>query len=81
MKHDLAPPHEPGRPKPERIDVHDEAALRDWAHRLDTTPAQLRDAVAVAGDRAADVELHLKGTRASTNADEEARSGPPDAGA
>jgi hypothetical protein len=74
MNRNPAPPHQPGQPKPERIDVRDEGALRDWAHRLDTTPEQLRDAVAEVGDRAADVELHLKGSRASTNADEEAKA-------
>lgn len=72
----------PEPPDTDRIDTDDEAALHDWARRLDTTAQQLRDAVAAVGDRAADVELHLKGSRASSNADEEARvEHPPDAGA
>lgn len=55
--------------KADRIDLDDPAALDDWARRLDTTADQLRDAVAAVGDRAADVELHLKGSRSTTNAD------------
>ena len=60
----------------DRIDVHDDGQLQAWAARLDTTADQIRDAVQAVGDRAADVELRLKGTRSTTNADQELRTEP-----
>lgn len=48
--------------------------LRDWAKKLDATPRQIQDAVKAVGDRAADVEMYLKGTHAITNADQEVRA-------
>lgn len=56
-----------------RIDVEEDAGLRDWAKKFDVTPEQIREAVGAVGDQAADVEMHLKGTRSTTNADQEAR--------
>ena len=50
-----------------RIDLRDEAALREWSKKLDATPEQLREAVGAVGDHADDVEMHLKGSRSSTN--------------
>ena len=63
-----------------RIDVNQDEQLRAWSAKLDATPEQIRDAVQAVGDQAADVEMHLKGTRATTNADQEARAenGPDD---
>ena len=58
-----------------RIDLRDEGALRDWARKLDATPEELREAVAAVGDRASDVELHLKGTRSTTNSERVKRAG------
>jgi len=55
--------------QPDRIDVNDEQALQEWARKLDCTAMQLRDAVAKVGDKATDVEMHLKGTRSTTNDD------------
>ncbi|MBC7444894.1 MAG: DUF3606 domain-containing protein [Polaromonas sp.] len=55
--------------EPDRIDVNDEAACEQWAKKLDTTKMQLHDAVAAVGDKATDVELHLKGSRSTTNDD------------
>ena len=55
--------------EPDRIDVNDEAACAQWAKKLDTTKMQLQDAVAAVGDRATDVEMHLKGSRSTTNDD------------
>lgn len=55
--------------EPDRIEVDDEQALARWAKKLDATPEQLREAVAAVGDKAADVEMHLKGARSTTNAD------------
>ena len=61
-------PNSPGV-APDRIDLQDEQALARWAQRLDATPQQLRDAVRTVGDKAADVEMHLKGSRSSSNED------------
>ena len=64
-----ASPISPDSPGDPRIDLHDEAALQVWAQRLDATPDELREAAAAVGDRIADIELHLKGSRASTNSE------------
>ena len=40
-----------------------------WCKKLDVTEDQLREAVAAVGDKAADVEMHLKGSHSTTNAD------------
>ena len=55
--------------EPDRIDLNDAATTELWARKLDATEAQLRDAVAAVGDVAADVEMHLKGSHSTTNAD------------
>jgi hypothetical protein len=54
-----------------RINVNQDYELRDWSKKFDVTPEQLKEAVKAVGDRAADVEMHLKGSRASTNASTE----------
>ncbi|RCW75835.1 DUF3606 domain-containing protein [Pseudorhodoferax soli] len=59
----------PNATGPERIDVGSDEALRTWAKRLDVSAEQIREAVAKVGDRASDVELHLKGSRSTTNDD------------
>ena len=51
----------------DRINVRDSESLARWTSELDTTEEQLKDAVAQVGDKAADVEMHLKGTRSTTN--------------
>jgi hypothetical protein len=61
-------PNAPGV-EPDRIDLQDEQALARWARKLDATPEQLREAVGAVGDKAADVEMHLKGSRSSSNED------------
>ena len=48
-----------------RIDIHDDAQLHEWAKKFDVTPDQIREAVQAVGDAAADVEMHLKGSRAA----------------
>jgi hypothetical protein len=55
--------------QPDRIELSDEQALAHWAKKLDATPEQLREAVQAVGDKAADVEMHLKGARSTTNSD------------
>jgi hypothetical protein len=54
-----------------RIDLDDDAQAADWARKLDVTHEQLVEAVGAVGNLAADVELHLKGTRATSNAERE----------
>lgn len=65
---------ETGGPESTTIDVQDDASVQAWATKLDATPEQIREAVEATGNRAADVEMHLKGSHATTNADQEARS-------
>lgn len=55
------------------IDLNDDANVRAWAKKLDASPEQIREAVEAKGNQAADVEMHLKGSHATTNADQEAR--------
>ncbi|MGJ7545061.1 DUF3606 domain-containing protein [Variovorax sp. LT1R16] len=52
---------------PDRIDTQSPASLAEWAKKLDVTDMQLKEAVSKVGDRATDVELHLKGSRSTTN--------------
>ena len=60
---------------PDQIDDQDPQAVRAWAEKLDVSEEQIREALQVVGALAADVELHLKGTRATTNADRIGKSG------
>ena len=53
----------------ERIDLGDDESVAHWTQKLDTTTEQLREAVAEVGDRVADVEMHLKGSRSTSNSD------------
>lgn len=55
--------------QPDRIDIGDEQDVARWAKKLDATPEQVREAVRAVGAQAADVEMHLKGARATTNSD------------
>ena len=55
--------------QPDRIEVDDQEARARWARRLDVSEQQLRDAVVTVGPVAADVEMYLKGSRSTTNAD------------
>lgn len=67
-------PKQRGGQDRERINVNQDYELRHWAKKLDATPQQIKEAVQAVGDRAEAVEMHLKGSHASTNADREARS-------
>lgn len=64
------PSVEPKAPASNRIDAGSDEELRTWADRLGTSPTQIREAVKVVGDLASDVELHLKGSRSTTNDDQ-----------
>lgn len=44
----------------DRINVHQDYELRDWSRKYGVTPDELKKAVAKVGDRARDVEAHLK---------------------
>jgi hypothetical protein len=53
----------------ERINVHQDYELRDWARKFDVSPEQIKEAVQAVGDRADKVEAHLKGVRSTTNSE------------
>ncbi|WP_457278747.1 DUF3606 domain-containing protein [Polaromonas sp. P5_D5] len=55
--------------QPARINLNDKATTAEWLRKLDVTQEQLREAVAAVGDKATNVEMHLKGARSTTNAD------------
>ena len=48
---------------------------RRWAEELDATTEQIDEAIAAVGPRKADVELHLKGSRSTSNSDRVADAG------
>ena len=52
-----------------RINVGQEHELRDWAEKFDVSVQQIKEAVQAVGDRASDVEEHLKGSRSTTNSE------------
>ena len=54
---------------PDRIDTRSSASLGEWAKKLQVTEMQVKDAVAEVGDQATEVEMHLKGTRSTTNSE------------
>ena len=43
----------------QRINVHQDYELRDWAKSLNTTPERLKEAVQAVGDRAEKVREYL----------------------
>ena len=55
--------------EPDRIDLNDRQSREHWARKLDCSEDQLREAVTAVGDRAADVEMHLKGVHSTTHDD------------
>ncbi len=52
------------------INVGDEQEVQTWARKLNVTEMQIRDAVKAVGARPTDVEEHLKGSRATTDAEQ-----------
>ena len=54
---------------PDRITPHSSAEVTEWAKKLDATESQVIDAIATVGELATDVEMHLKGTRSTTNSE------------
>lgn len=63
------PGDQPVSVNPERIDIGSDDVVHRWAQKLDVTTSQIKDAVGQVGDLAADVEMHLKGVRSTTNDD------------
>ena len=55
--------------EPERININNLANCAQWAKKLNVTDEQLREAIQAVGDKATDVEMHLKGSRSTTNDD------------
>jgi len=43
--------------------------IQRLAHELDASPEQIREAIAAVGPRQADIEMHLKGSRSTSNSD------------
>lgn len=54
---------------PDRIDTGSSASVSEWAKKLQVTDMQVKDAVKEVGDLATDVEMHLKGSRSTTNSE------------
>ena len=44
----------------QRINIHQDYELRDWAKSLNTTPERIKEAVQAVGDRAEKVREYLK---------------------
>lgn len=57
--------HPPPGVQPERINLNDKATTEAWTKKFNVTRDELRAAVAAVGDRAADVETHLKESRST----------------
>jgi hypothetical protein len=49
--------------------------IRQWAEELDATPEQIEQAIAAVGPRQADIEMHLKGSRSTSNSDRTREAG------
>jgi len=43
--------------------------IQRLADELDASPEQIREAIAAVGPRPADIEMHLKGSRSTSNSD------------
>lgn len=58
--------HLPPGVQPERINLNDKATTEAWTKKFNVTREELHAAVAAVGDRAADVETHLKESRSTS---------------
>lgn len=45
------------------------AQLQAWADEFDATVEQIHEAIAAVGPKPADIEMHLKGSRSTSNSD------------
>ncbi len=50
-------------------DSVDDAQIQSWVQEFDATEAQVREAIAAVGNNPGDIEMHLKGSRSSSNSD------------
>ncbi len=46
-----------------------EAEIQRLADEFDASPEQIREAIRAVGSRPADIEMHLKGSRSTSNSD------------
>ena len=61
-------------PDGDHIDANDKSQIEHWAKKLDAAPHQIEASIKRVGNLAADVEMDLKGSHATTNADQEERA-------
>lgn len=47
----------------------DDHQIQAWVKEFDATETQVREAIAAVGSSPGDIEMHLKGSRSSTNSD------------
>ncbi len=47
----------------------DDAQVQAWVKEFDSTETQVREAIAAVGTSPGDIEMHLKGSRSSSNGD------------
>lgn len=52
-----------------KIDAKSAADVAQLARKLDATVEQVEEAIRAVGPNASDIELHLKGSRSTTNAE------------
>ncbi|MFS2047363.1 DUF2934 domain-containing protein [Variovorax sp. Varisp41] len=51
------------------VNARNSSKVAELARKLDATPEQVEEAIRAVGPNASDIELHLKGTRSTTNAE------------
>ena len=52
------------------------AQVQAWADEFDATVEQIHEAIAAVGAKPADIEMHLKGSRSTSNSDRVRDAGP-----
>ena len=60
---------------PDHIDRNDADDVARWAADFDATAEQILEAIDVVGPKPPDVEMHLKGSRSTTNSERVADAG------
>jgi len=56
-------------PPTQTIDSKSTSDIAELARKLDATHEQVEEAIRAVGSNASDIELHLKGSRSTTNAE------------
>ena len=62
-------------PPSQSIDAKSASDIEQLARKLDATHEQVEEAIRAVGTNASDIELHLKGSRSTTNAERTDESG------